>query len=473
MLPVMMRSAGFRGNAPQEPAIRIGRLCSHATFLVGLAVAFGSQIALAEPQQPSARTASTASAATVIGQVKVRRAGEQLNVRVEGNGLLTYQAERLSDPDRLVLDFSGTRVASSQAPIPSALKPVLRVRVGQYKPDVTRVVIELDRFVPYSVIVEGTTLTVAFAAPSAAATSNSVASHRSPGSAPPRSRLRETPQPPPAPRAGVDTSRTPRSEPMLQPAVALATPATPAPPVVKAEPLEIAFRHGLLTVHAQNQTLRAVLEGIGAESGLSIMLAQGLGDERVSVNFNQSRLEEALREVLKDYDAFFFYGVEKKQDPASLKAVWVYPASRGQGFKPLPPDAWASTQEVEQMLSDPDPDVRARAIEAVIKRKGPRAESAVLDALKDDNDMVRTKALHEALESDVELSQNTLINLALYDRSEDVRILALQALPVDPSLRWVVEHARQDLNSQVSDTARKILKQLDKPNARGSSYRIN
>ncbi len=120
-------------------------------------------------------TASTALA-TTIAQVEVGRSGQEAIVRVQGNGRLFYQASRLNDPERLVLDFTGVQVALDRTRFPGN-SPVRGVRIGQFKPDVARVVIDLERPVPYSVKADGQSVRVAFAAlaPSPEAPRKSVA----------------------------------------------------------------------------------------------------------------------------------------------------------------------------------------------------------------------------------------------------------------------------------------------------------
>jgi hypothetical protein len=225
-----------------------------------------------------------------------------------------------------------------------------------------------------------------------------------------------------------------------------------------------------LTLRVEKRTLRSVLEEVGRKAELAIILGEDIGDEQVSVDLKHQRLDEALRQILLNHDAFFFYGVAKGEHTAkhkrvaSLKAVWVYAASRGEGWQPVPPHTWASTKELERMLNDRDGDVRARTITELIKRKGPDSGNAVLDAFKDPSDDVRTGALYQALSSEVEIPQGRLVDLLLYDESENVRFLALRALSGDPSLRWVVERAAQDTNPRVSETAQRILQQLDAAN---------
>ncbi len=104
---------------------------------------------------PAAETAAT-------GQIVIGSTGQQINVQVEGNGRLAYTASHLRNPERLVLDFAGVRLARTQNAIRSDVKPVSRIRLGQFKPDVARVVIELEREVPYSVKAEGRAVSVEF-----------------------------------------------------------------------------------------------------------------------------------------------------------------------------------------------------------------------------------------------------------------------------------------------------------------------
>jgi hypothetical protein len=233
------------------------------------------------------------------------------------------------------------------------------------------------------------------------------------------------------------------------------------PPRAAADQPLIAIQDGMLTFRGKNQPLRRILEQIEGKARLRIVLAPGVGNEQVSVEFQRFPLDEGLRQILKNYDTFFLYGVgQGNKEPAALSAVWVYPAGGARGLKPLSPDAWASTQEVEQMLLNSDPEIRARAVAEVIKRKGRQSGDVVRDALKDDSDMVRLAALRMASLSGVELTQQTLVDLAVNDKSAIVRFLALEDLPADPSLQWVAERALQDPNPNVSQKAREILQQL-------------
>ena len=100
--------------------------------------------------------------ASVISSVAITQASERSSVRVEGEGPLTVRAARMQDPDRLVLDFSEARFAVHKTFIPGVSAPVRGVRLGQYRPNVARVVIDLTAASPYQILREGATVVVSF-----------------------------------------------------------------------------------------------------------------------------------------------------------------------------------------------------------------------------------------------------------------------------------------------------------------------
>jgi type IV pilus assembly protein PilQ len=100
--------------------------------------------------------------ASVISSVAITQAPERASVRVEGEGPLQVHAARAQDPDRLVLDFSGTRLAVRKTVIPGVSAPVRGVRLGQFRPDVARVVIDLTAASPYRISRDGLSVVVSF-----------------------------------------------------------------------------------------------------------------------------------------------------------------------------------------------------------------------------------------------------------------------------------------------------------------------
>ncbi|HWT87156.1 MAG TPA: type IV pilus secretin PilQ [Candidatus Angelobacter sp.] len=133
------------------PALRNG-------CLILASVAFSTMPALAQTQEPAVPTAT----ASVISSVAITQGAQRSSVRVEGEGRLDARAARMSNPDRLVLDFAGTRLAVQRTMIPGVAAPVRGVRLGQFRPDTVRVVIDLSETTPYQISRDGNALVVFF-----------------------------------------------------------------------------------------------------------------------------------------------------------------------------------------------------------------------------------------------------------------------------------------------------------------------
>ena len=223
---------------------------------------------------------------------------------------------------------------------------------------------------------------------------------------------------------------------------------------------QISFSDGRLTANFKNLPLSRLADQLSHKAGVAVLLQYGVGSQLVSASFKTLPVDEALRQILRTQDVFFFYGVDEKQ-PSALKAVWIYPKGRGRGLAPVPPEKWGSTGELSALLADKDPQVRGQAIQTLVERKGGDAKSAVLKALHDGHAQVRATALYAALRSAVDLSPEELSGLALHDDSVDVRFLALQALSNSPEVRPIAEEAVHDPSEVVSNQALVILNQLD------------
>jgi len=135
------------------PALRHGYL-----ILASMALANSPVLA----QTPGGATANAA----VISSVAITQAPERSAVRVEGEGRLEVHAGRMQNPDRLVLDFAGARLAVQKTVIPGISAPVRGVRIGQYRPDVARVVVDLTTATPYQVSRDGEAVVIYFETPS-------------------------------------------------------------------------------------------------------------------------------------------------------------------------------------------------------------------------------------------------------------------------------------------------------------------
>jgi HEAT repeat protein len=239
----------------------------------------------------------------------------------------------------------------------------------------------------------------------------------------------------------------------------------------------ISSKNGRLSVHVEEQELQRVLEEISRQAALPIIVSDDMGKETVSISFHDLPLDEGLRAILKNADAFFFYGAREEQDRspqhgqssddggqrAQLKIVWVYPKGQGDGIEPVAPDRWASTKELQTMLDSSDPRVRGRAFEELIDRRREKAVETLHKALTDPDDQVRTRALYSATNSGVPLSPGELENMALQDSSPEIRFLALEALEQTPDALRAAQSALRDPNPAVQQKAREILGRLNPP----------
>jgi type IV pilus assembly protein PilQ len=113
---------------------------------------------LAQTQEPAGATATSA----VISSVAITQTPQRASVRVEGEGRLDAHVSRMQNPERLVLDFSGTRLAVDKTVIPGVSEPVRDVRLGQYRPNVARIVVDLTSVSPYQISHDGTAVVVLF-----------------------------------------------------------------------------------------------------------------------------------------------------------------------------------------------------------------------------------------------------------------------------------------------------------------------
>src|SRR6202043_1049340 len=134
-----------------RPAFRIGCLIFAATTM-------SMTPSFAQTQEPAGATAT----AGVISSVAVTQASQHSSVRVEGEGRLEVRASRMQNPERLVLDFSGARLEVQKTVIPGVAAPVRGVRLGQFRPDVARIVVDLTAAAPYQILREGPAMVISF-----------------------------------------------------------------------------------------------------------------------------------------------------------------------------------------------------------------------------------------------------------------------------------------------------------------------
>ncbi len=183
-----------------------------------------------------------------IEQVNLAQVGAQTQVNVVGNAKLTYHVSRLHNPDRIVLDFSGAHLKTAEKQIASNLDPVKEIRLAQFTPEVSRIVIDLRAPARYSVNASGNAVTVAFRAEAA-----TPASGGSSGSAPAANSQPSDVTTTKAVSAPVLPTSAPENIPapvsalpaaLTQTSAALAVPVAPAPQAAAAAPKQVAANTG-------------------------------------------------------------------------------------------------------------------------------------------------------------------------------------------------------------------------------------
>ena len=215
-------------------------------------------------------------------------------------------------------------------------------------------------------------------------------------------------------------------------------------------------KEGSLTVRAENVSLRGLVENVAREARIAVEWAGEVEDQKISVEYKDLPVEAALQQILKEFDAFYFFGVDEKP-PATLQVIWVYPKTKGRAFEPVPPEQWASTKELKELFASEDPETRAKAIAALVERLGEGARADVLEAMRDPDPAVRNSALYEGLDLGLTLPQDALANMAGSDENSFVRFLALGGLSGNRDMQGVVERALSDPDQFVQARAREIL----------------
>ena len=135
-----------------------------AAFEALLILALAASIASAGTDKPDPHSGNTAAAPALAAvlQVTLTGNGSTTQVLIKADGPLTCRAAHLTNPERVVLDLIGTRLAISDRSLASKFDPVARIRMSQFGPNVTRVVIDLKRPAEYDLQTRGNVVAVNF-----------------------------------------------------------------------------------------------------------------------------------------------------------------------------------------------------------------------------------------------------------------------------------------------------------------------
>jgi hypothetical protein len=238
----------------------------------------------------------------------------------------------------------------------------------------------------------------------------------------------------------------------------------PAPQASRQNDFFVEITNGEVTLHAKNQSLKKVLEALARASGVQIN-SQLIGDRQLSIELVRVPLDRALQAILQFEDSFFAF-TSHEQSQVTVKAVWVVPAGSGGTWPPQTAACLREAAALEQQLASTSPSQRADAIETLIDLQGPEAVQAVVRSLADHDDDVRYRALQKAYGVGVVLPPEVLGQLAQHDRSELVRMMAVDAIGHHPSLDAhdklaVARSAINDNSPAVQTRASEIVSHLE------------
>jgi hypothetical protein len=237
--------------------------------------------------------------------------------------------------------------------------------------------------------------------------------------------------------------------------------------------MSISVQSGRLSASIANAPLPAVLDELRRRTGIAITVGDGLDLGYVAAELKSVAIEEGIRELLKNYDAFFYY-TPRNGRPASLAAVWVYPRGAAAALQPIPPEIWASTADLEAALRDTDPGIRERAYDTLMARPDRASRSLVVLAIQGASETdveLRERLLSAAMTKGIAVPRDVLADLVRADSAETIRLLALDALSGDSTAREVGVAALADASTLVRERAREFLAELDALDRRDPSIR--
>ena len=264
-----------------------------------------------------------AQAVTSVRSVQVLGKRNPLEIEIEASDRLAPQAQILTGPDRLVVDFPNAVPAVQLRNQTLHGGDVKRVRVSLFadKPPVTRVVFDLNGPQPYQVFPSGRTVII---------------------------------------KVGVAGAQTAALNPSLPtgpklvnsnyPVHAVEIELAPVPPLV------VSFKAGLLTISANKASLSDILAAVQKRTGANIELAPGADQEKVVAEIGPASAPEVLSRLLNG-SRFNFLILSSPTDPNTLDRVILStrPDGAGPAYRPLQPLVQADEAPQPEPQPEPQP----------------------------------------------------------------------------------------------------------------------
>jgi len=266
----------------------------------------------------SATLPGRAQNAPTVRRVQVLGNRNPIEIEIEGSEPLVPEAQVLTGPDRLVVDFANAVPAAQLHNQTLNRADVKSVRVGLFaaKPPVTRVVFDLNGPQAYQVFPSGRTVIIKVGSVGAKAVASSSSGPRLVNTNYPAQSAKITPPPPPP-------------------------------------PLIVSFQAGMLTITANKASLSEVLFAVHQHTGAEIAIPAGAEQEQVVAQLGPASAPEVLSHLLNG-SRFNFLILSSASNPATLDRVILSarPDGPAPAYQPLP--------QVVQANDDPEPEVPAR-----------------------------------------------------------------------------------------------------------------
>lgn len=302
---VLSYSTGDQPNVRLEvlmapgATVKVDRPDAQDVALVVSAAGNGSLMQPAVSLRPTAESAPPAAyrGGCTIQAVNLTGNSGAAEVTISGSAPLTYHSMRLHNPERLVLDFSGSHLSIYGKRIASDPNPVRDVRMAQFRPDVSRVVIDLRRAAAsYQISGAGNVVAVSF---NARTNSTGASNAQAPTSIPAARSALLNSQAVPAPPTVLPVNFT-------QPAGALASPKGPAAAADKAAQAvgqngQTKYTGEPISVNLKDVDLRDFFRLIHEISGLNVVVDPNVKGN-LTIVLDDVPWDQALDIVLKNND---------------------------------------------------------------------------------------------------------------------------------------------------------------------------
>jgi hypothetical protein len=288
-----------------------------AGFLLSAAICFFPPSAL--------RAQSVAS----VRSVHVLGDRTPLEIEIEGSERLQPQAQLLSGPDRLVVDFPATTPGAQLRSQKLNREEVKGVRVGLFSanPPVTRVVFDLQGPQPFQIFPEGRTVIVKLGNGGGVQTAD----------------LRSSSSGPHLVNANLPSQSV------------KITPPPPPPPLV------VTFSNGLLTVNSNKANLSEVLFAIHQRTGADIAIPAGAEQEQVVAALGPASAPEVLSHLLNG-SRFNFLILSAANDPSTLDRVILSARPDGPAPPYRPPVQQPVREDTPAEATNPEPPTPAPGV---------------------------------------------------------------------------------------------------------------